>query len=270
MSNLSPSTASTILLVDDEPDILLSLQDLLKPEGYRIDVSSTGAHALKAIKGVSYDAVLLDIGLPDIDGLLVMEKMTECRPDLPIIILTNFTTLDLVYGPLENQGAFAYLHKPINRSEIKTTIRHAIKAHFMAKKMERAQHSLMESEKRFQTVFQTATDAIILANHNGRIMAWNCAAESIFGYTADEAFGQPLTMIMPPRYREAHTKGLERVNGMTETKVTGKTVTLHGMRKNGQEFPIELSLNSWTTGSHPSFSGFIREISRRNPTEVEA
>ena len=54
----------------------------------------------------------------------------------------------------------------------------------------------------------------------------------------------------------------------TETKVLGKTLTLHGMRKNGQEFPIEVSVNSWTTQSHPSYCGFIRDISRQPPTEV--
>ncbi|TFG60191.1 MAG: response regulator [Nitrospirales bacterium] len=268
MSNLSASSSSTILLVDDEPDILRSLQLILKPEGYNIDVTSTGASALEAIKEHSYDAVLLDVGLPDMDGLLVLKKMTEYRPDLPVIILTSFTSLESVIGPLEDQGAFAYLHKPINRSEITTTIRHALKAHSMAKKIEQTHHSLMESENRFQAVFQSATDAIVLANHTGRIMAWNPAAELMFGYTADEVFGQPLTIIMPPRYRAAHSQGLDRVNKTGETKMIGKTVPLHGLRKNGQEFPIEISLNSWTTGAHPSYSGFIRDISRRPPTEV--
>jgi PAS domain S-box-containing protein len=270
MSNLSASSSSTILLVDDEPDILRTLQLILKPEGYRIDVTSTGASALEALKEHPYDVVVLDVGLPDMDGLLVLEKMTGYRPDLPIIILTSFTSLESVTGPLEAQGAFAYLHKPINRSEVKTTIRHALKAHSMAKKIERTYHSLMESENRFQAVFQTATDAIVLANHTGRIMAWNRAAELMFGYTADEVFGQPLTIIMPPRYREAHIQGLDRVNKKGETKVIGKTVPLHGLRKNGQEFPIELSLNSWTTGAHPSYSGFIRDISRQLPTEIKA
>jgi PAS domain S-box-containing protein len=268
MSKQSDISSSTILLVDDQPDILRSLQLILKPEGYNIDVTSTGASALEAIKGHSYDAVILDVGLPDMDGLLVLKKITEDRPGLPVIILTSFTSLESVIGPLEDQGAFAYLHKPINRSEITPTIRHALKAHRMVKKIEQTHRSLMESENRFQAVFQTATDAIVLANHNGRIMAWNRAAELMFGYTADEVFGQPLTILMPLRYREAHIQGLDRVSKKGETKIIGKTVSVHGLRKNGQEFPIELSLNSWTTGAHPSYSGFIRDISHRPPTEV--
>ena len=269
MANVSAGSSSTILLVDDEPDILRSLQLILKPEGYRIDVTSTGASALEAIKKHPYDVVVLDVGLPDMDGLLVLKKMTEYRPDLPIIMLTSFTNLESVIGPLEDQGAFAYLHKPISGSEITTTIRHALKAHRMVKKIEQTHRSLMESETRFQAVFQTATDAIVLANHNGRIMGWNRAAELMFGYTVDEVFGQPLTIIMPPRYRAAHIQGLSRVSKKGETKVIGKTVAVHGLRKNGQEFPIELSLNSWTSGAHPSYSGFIRDISHRPQTKVD-
>ena len=116
MGNLfSPKSSPTILLVDDEPDIVLTLQDLLEGEGYQIDVATTGTDALERVKECAYDAVLLDIRLPDIDGLLVLEKMAKSVPGLPIIILTGCTTLDSVMGPLEEQGAFDYLHKPINR-----------------------------------------------------------------------------------------------------------------------------------------------------------
>jgi PAS domain S-box-containing protein len=201
------------------------------------------------------------------DGLLVLEMMTKAVPGLPVIILSSYTTLDSVTGPLEEQGAFAYLRKPINRSEIRTTVRQALKAHTLARKMERAHQALMESEIRFQAVFQTATDAIILADHTGRIMSWNKSAELMFGYTAEEMFGKPLTMIMPARYREAHTAGMKRLQTTGEVRVMGKTVALHGLRKSGEEFPIELSLNSWTTGAHPSYSGFIRDLSFREPKE---
>ncbi len=265
MTISSPTSSTTILLVDDEPDIALSLTDLLESEGHQIEVAATGKAALERMNHHAYDAVLLDIRLPDMDGLLVLENMTELYPGLPIIILTGFTALDSVTGPLEQLGAFAYLHKPINQSEIKKTIRQALRVQTLAKKMHRAHLALMESEIRFQTVFHTATDAIVLADHTGRIMDWNQAAERMFGYTKEEIFGKLLTDIMPERFREAHTQGLARFKSTGETRVMGKTVTLYGLRKNGEEFPIELSLNSWTTEQYPSYSGFIRDISSRQP-----
>jgi PAS domain S-box-containing protein len=265
MGNLfSPTSSSTILLVDDEPDIVLTLQDLLEGEGYEIDVATTGTAALERVKDSSYDCVLLDIRLPDIDGLLVLEGMGQMAPGLPIIILTGCTTLDSVTGPLDKLGAFDFLCKPINRPEIKTAIRHALKAQHLGKKIDQAHHALLESERRFQAVFHAANDAIVLANHHGRIMSWNPAAESMFGYSAEEIFGQPLTAIMPTRYREAHVNGMKRLHVTGEPRVLKKTLSLHGLRKNGQEFPIELSLNSWNNAGHPSYSGFIRDISNRH------
>ncbi|GJL60603.1 MAG: hypothetical protein NPIRA03_34600 [Nitrospirales bacterium] len=262
MANASSiASSSPILVVDDEQDIVLTLRDLLEADGHHINVASTGGTALECIKLHSPSVVILDVKLPDMDGLLVLEKMTKAVPGIPIIILSSYTTLDDVTGPLEEQGAFAYLHKPINRSEIRTTVRQALKAYSLAKKMERARFALYESEIRFQAVFQAAIDAIVLADHTGRIISWNKAAESMFEYTAEEMFGKPLTLIMPIRYRDAHTNGMKRLQKTGESHVIGKTIMLHGLRKSGQEFPIELSLNSWTTGTHPSYSGFIRDLS---------
>ncbi len=263
MDQTHSSSQGSILLVDDEPDIALALKDLLESEGHTIDVASTGQVALDLVKQRSYDAVLLDIRLPDMDGLLVLDSLASSHPGLPIIVLTGLTGLDSVAGPLEEQGAFAHLQKPINRSQVRHTVRQALQAKNLTLKMERAHQALMESEIRFQTVFQTATDAIVLADHMGRVMAWNKAAEHMFGYTEEDIFGKPLTLLMPERYREAHTQGLERLRNKGENRVLGKIVTLHGLRKNGEEFPIELSLNSWSTGQYPSYSGFIRDISSR-------
>ncbi len=271
MATTTPTPSSSpILVVDDEQDIVLTLRDLLQADGHHINVASTGGAALECVKLHSPSVVILDVNLPDMDGLLVLEKMTKVAPGLPIIILSSYTTLNEVTGPLEEQGAFAYLHKPINRSEIRITVRQALKAYALAQKMERARHALYESEIRFQAVFQSAIDAIVLADHTGRIMSWNKAAESMFEYSAEEMFGKPLTLIMPSRYWEAHTKGMKRLQATGESHVIGKMVTLHGLRKSGQEFPIELSLNSWTTGTHPSYSGFIRDLSLRESKKESA
>ncbi|MGD9853198.1 MAG: PAS domain S-box protein [Nitrospirales bacterium] len=259
----SSHSPARILIVDDDPDIVLSLKDLLVGEGYLVRVASTGQMGWDCLKEESIDTVLLDICLPDTDGLLMLANLTQSFPGLPVIILSGLPTLDQVTGPLDQQGAFAYLKKPIDRGQIKTNVRLAVKAHGLALQMKRTQRALVDSELRFQAIFQTANDAIVLADAQGRITGWNRAAQSMFGYSEAEVFGQPLTLLMPSRYREAHVQGLKRVSTTNETKVIGKTVTLHGLRKNGEEFPIELSLNAWATDTHPSYSGFIRDRSEQ-------
>ncbi len=271
MNQPSPHQQASILLVDDEPDVALTLTDLLESEGHSIDVASTGRLAIEWASARPYDAVVLDIRLPDMDGLLVLEDLAKSHPSLPIIILTGLPDLDAVVGPLEKQGAFAHLQKPIDRTQVRHTIRQALRAKHLTHKMERAHHALMENAIRFQTVFQTATDAIVLADHTGRVMAWNKAAAEMFGYGEEEIFGKPLTLLMPERYREAHTNGLERLQAKGESRVLGKTLILHGLRKNGEEFPIELSLNSWaSSGSYPSYSGFIRDLSALQRQEISS
>lgn len=266
MEHPSSQLNPRILVVDDDDDIRLTLKDLLQKEGYEIHLATTGKEAMEQLKRQALDAVVLDICLPDLDGLYILESITQTSPGLPVIILSGLSTLHQVTGPLDKQGAFAHLHKPINRSEIKTTVRQAVKAYGLVQQMKRTQRALMDSELRFQSIFQTATDAIVLADEQGRITGWNHAAESMFGYSAEEIFGQPLTLLMPVRYRDAHIQGMKRVSQGGEARVIGKTVQLHGLRKGGVEFPIELSLNAWATGTQPSYSGFIRDLSARKAT----
>jgi len=107
------------------------------------------------------------------------------------------------------------------------------------------ENAVRESEMRFRSITQSAYDAIITANSEGLIISWNSGAEKIFRYSAQEAVGQPLTILIPERFREAHQVGLRRVAVTGESRVIGKTVELAGLRKDGTEFPLELSLASW-------------------------
>jgi PAS domain S-box-containing protein len=133
----------------------------------------------------------------------------------------------------------------------------------------RSDEYLLESERRFRSVIQTATDAIILADGSGNIIAWNRAAQVIFGYPEEEVLGQPLTMIMPERYRETHRKGIARLQSGGEAHVLGTTVELHGLRKDGSEFPLELSIGTWQTAERAYYSGIIRDITERKRAEEE-
>jgi diguanylate cyclase (GGDEF)-like protein/PAS domain S-box-containing protein len=132
----------------------------------------------------------------------------------------------------------------------------------------RALESLHNSEGRFRSVVETANDAIISADSRGKIVFWNNAAETLFGYSADEAVGKPLALIMPERSRGAHRKGLKRVVSTGESNIIGKTVEMTGLRKGGSEFPIELSLANWKTKEGIFFTGIVRDITERKRAEA--
>lgn len=132
-----------------------------------------------------------------------------------------------------------------------------------------ANKALQDSEVRFRSVAQSATDAITSINTTGEIVFWNRAAQKLFGYTENEIIGQPLTVLMPERYREAHRKGVERLVSTGEARVLGRTSELHGITKDGLEFPLELSLAAWKVGEETFYTGIIRDISVRRRLEQE-
>lgn len=132
-----------------------------------------------------------------------------------------------------------------------------------------AEEALRESEIRFRSVLQSALDAVILADSRGIIMSWNKGAQRIFGYEEEEIVGQPLTTLMPARYREAHEQGLARMRATGESRMIGRLLELHGLRKDCSEFPLELSLALWKKGEETFYSGIIRDITERKRAEEE-
>jgi PAS domain S-box-containing protein len=132
-----------------------------------------------------------------------------------------------------------------------------------------AEESLRLSEERFRSVAQTASDAIITVNSRGNIVFWNHAAEKIFGYSADEAVGKPLTSMMPERFRKDHEKGLKRAVSTGQSSIIGTTVEMIGRGRNGRDFPVELSLATWKTKEGVFFTGIVRDITERKQAEKE-
>ena len=131
----------------------------------------------------------------------------------------------------------------------------------------RAEASLRISEARFRAVAETANDAVISANRHGNIVYFNRAAETIFGYTSNEVIDRPLTLLMPERFHLDHKQGLQRFLATGEARVLGKTLELAGRRKDGVEFPIELSLATWKIEDQVYFTGLVRDITRRRQAE---
>jgi PAS domain S-box-containing protein len=131
-----------------------------------------------------------------------------------------------------------------------------------------AQESLTDLEAKLTSVVQLTPDALILANTDGKIVFWNTSAVKMFGYSEEEALGQPLTVIMPKRYQDSHLQGFRRVCESGASRLIGRPAELNGLRKDDTEFPLELSLATWQTNGTRFFSAFLRDLTERKRMET--
>jgi len=127
---------------------------------------------------------------------------------------------------------------------------------------------LTDNEERFRSVVQAANDAILSVDSQGNIVLWNNAAERIFGYTAAEIIGQPFTSIIPDHIRQSRESEMRRalVNG--QSSIIGRLIETTGLKKDGSEFPIELSLANWKAREGLFFTATIRDVTERKQSEV--
>jgi DNA-binding NtrC family response regulator len=118
--------AATVLIVDDEKNIQLTLSRALDLEGYTVVTAGGGREALDKIAALPVDVVVMDVRMPDLDGLSVLEKARQTRPDLPVVIMSGHGSIDTVRSAFK-LGAFDYLEKPITEKEkLLVAIRNAL------------------------------------------------------------------------------------------------------------------------------------------------
>ena len=131
-----------------------------------------------------------------------------------------------------------------------------------------AQRRLRESEETLRTVAASASDAILMMNDDGQITFWNDAAENIFGHTSAEAIGQDLhTLLAAPRYRQSFRESFALFQETGKGPVIGSLRELSATRKDGTEFPVEISLSAVNLDGKWNAVGIVRDVTDRKLSE---
>jgi PAS domain S-box-containing protein len=123
------------------------------------------------------------------------------------------------------------------------------------------------SDERHRLVVETAPDAVVSVDESGAIQFANPATMRVFGYEPAELIAKPLTMLMPEFMRKVHEAGFSRYLATGQRHINWQGTELTGLRKNGQEFPVEVSFGELINNGHRIFTGFIRDISERKLAE---
>ena len=278
-----------VLLLEDNPGDARLFQEALAeypPGEFVVTWVERLAQALARIGSEPFDVMVCDLGLPDSSGMATPQAVAERFPALPLVVLTGSHDWSsgrdaiqhgvqdyLVKGRSEPELVGRALHYAIKRKSLENALVAANSAlekrvAMRTADLERTNRALRASVERYQAVTQTATDAIISADAQGVIEDWNVGAAHLFGYAQTEVIGQPLTLLMPQRFRDGHLDGMKRVQSGGERHVMGRTVEMAGRHKDGSEFPVEISLSEWTVASQQHFTGTIRDISERKRAQA--
>jgi PAS domain S-box-containing protein len=126
---------------------------------------------------------------------------------------------------------------------------------------------LEASERQSNSIIAQSGDAIIVIDEAGDVLVWNAKAEQLFGYSREEMIGNPMDLIIPGRHRTGHAEAFARATDTHRLNKPDEIHELSGRHKDGNEFPVELSLSQWQLGGKSYFSGSIRDITERKQAE---
>jgi PAS domain S-box-containing protein len=134
----------------------------------------------------------------------------------------------------------------------------------------RAEEAMRVREARHAAILESSLDCIITIDDRGRVLEFNSAAEETFGVRAEDAVGREMAaLIVPPHLREQHRAGFARYLETGETHILGRRLEITGMRADGSEFPVELTITRIRLDGPPVFSGYLRDITDRKRAEEE-
>jgi two-component system, cell cycle sensor histidine kinase and response regulator CckA len=239
----------SILVVDDEPLYCSSIQFLLETNHYRVRVASTGREALSFLQTEYFHAVLLDLNLPDIDGIQVAEYIRQNHYETAIIIQTGYATVNNAIQAMR-YGVFDFLCKPNKAELVLETIARGIEN-------KRLKWELTQSEKRFRKLSEATWEGIAIFE-NSRLLYVNGQLCKLFGYDEAELFATPFSEIIPEwdACTAAREEGEEDTTGAIE---------FSSRHKDGRIIPVELRIKY--IDGRKNLVVAIRDISMRKIAE---
>ena len=275
---------ATIIIVEDDSGTRRTLRGILEDAGYQVIDAENAADALETIRKSSCDLVITDIRLPDASGMEVLRQVREITPDVVVIIMTGYASVETAVAAVEH-GAYAYFIKPVNPDELTINIANALKQQRLIrenrrlldnlqrtnKKLrqevsehKRAEKALRRSEQRYRSLVNNVQLGIIRSTPGppGRILEVNPAMEKITGYSRDEL----LAMDMEELY--VHLE--ERRAFMEELASAKGAVTreLSWRNKDGSEIAVLDTVIAVRddTGNVLHFDAIIEDITERKRT----
>ena len=265
--NSKPATP-TVVVVEDDAGLNRLACKRLEEHGFRAVGVHDGAAAIARLKSEPDALLLLDYVLPDIDGRQLVEGLATRGHQVPFIVMTGRGDERLAVEMMK-LGARDYVVKEAGFLEaLPQTVEKVVQMVAAEKKLAATEQLLRESEERLRKFSQTAPDAIVMANDEGKIDFWNEAAERVFGWSKEEAAGRFLPeLVAPPALRERFRAGLAAFARTGTGPLIGRLMQFNAFRRDGTEFPVELTMTAMRLQGRWHAIGTIRDVTKRKQAE---
>jgi diguanylate cyclase (GGDEF)-like protein/PAS domain S-box-containing protein len=221
-----PEFQPQVLLVDDEPRMLASLNALMSGRGYILRCAASGREALAQLEQQRFDLVILDLHMPDMSGHEVMDFMNQHHAGANVIVTSGASEIDAAIGAIR-RGAYGYLRKPYSREELLKTVGNALQQRRLEMENQRIAMRLERSEKMYRYLVDNSPDIIYTLDPQGRFTFVNNRVQQLLGFRCEELIGQHYAVLV-------HEGDMERAN----------YVFNEGRSEFRQSRHIELRLNS--------------------------
>ncbi len=249
----------TILIVDDDASLSKTLCDILRAEGYAPVAAGEGETALGRVEEEKPLVAVVDLRLPDMDGLRVMEEIKKRSPGTECIVLTGYASQASAIEAI-NLGAYSYVQKPYDVQQLLVTIRRAWEKGT-------ADRALQDSEERYRELVENASDVIYTHDLEGHFTSSNPAGSRVYGYTMQEILQLNIAQIIDPEYLPVAQENIRRkLEGLEETG----PYELLTHRKDGEPAWVEVSTRLVSKDGLPvEIEGIARDITERKLAEQE-
>ncbi|NOZ51919.1 MAG: response regulator [Gammaproteobacteria bacterium] len=278
---------ANILYVDSCEDNLLRFSQLLNKE-HTIHLAHSAADGLKQLAKIDMQVIISDHCLPDITGIEFLECVRAKYPNAFRMIVNSLKDVDSLIQSINKGHVYHIFTHPLDAKELKQKIKHALELLELSNKnkqlledlkntnkqlqcktqeLENQIESNIKIQQKFSGLLETAPDAIVIVDETRKIILVNQKTEEIFGYPRKQLVDQQIIKLIPQRETSENKNQLENFFANQQWKIHNTSMELLGLRKDGQEFPIEISISPLITIDGVLISIAIRDITARKDFE---